>query len=153
MKAVVFDSCGSADVLSLADVPTPTPRAHEVRIKVHAATVSAEDPKMRAFDHPALFWLPVALLFGFPKPRVRILGMERILGGASNFHWTTADLEELSQLLRTGRLRTVVDREYRLEDAALAHRYVEQGHKRGNVVLNIVSREATSGVGQRFGCI
>src|SRR5687768_18561726 len=76
MKAVVFESYGPADVLAIADVPTPVPKPNEVRIKVHAASVSAEDPKMRAFDHPALFWLPVALLFGFPRPRVRVLGME-----------------------------------------------------------------------------
>lgn len=325
MKAAIFDRYGPADVLTIAEVPTPTPGPNEIRIRVHAAGVSAEDPKLRAFDHPPLFWLPVGLLFGFRKPRVRILGMElagevdavgrdverfrvgdqvfgytgirhgayaeyrclpergvlahkpphtsfveaaaipngaltalvylrdmaklargeqvlihgasgavgtaavqlarhigahvtgvcstrnlelvaslgadevidytredftlrpaaydvvfdtvsrtsfrqvrrvlkdrgrylvtqfglrellqmawtamvggkRIIGGASNFRWTAERLEELAGLLRAGHLRAVVDRRYPLEEVVLAHRYVEQGHKRGNVVLTI----------------
>jgi NADPH:quinone reductase-like Zn-dependent oxidoreductase len=32
-------------------------------------------------------------------------------------------------------VRTVVDRQYPLEELAEAHRYVEQGHKRGNVII------------------
>ena len=76
MKAVVFDRYGPPERLRLEEVDRPTPKASEVLIRVHAATVSAEDPKMRSFDHPPMFWLPIALLFGFPRPRVRILGME-----------------------------------------------------------------------------
>jgi NADPH:quinone reductase-like Zn-dependent oxidoreductase len=65
----------------------------------------------------------------------RIVGSKRVLGGASNFHWTAAMLEELANLVRTGALKTVIDRRYSLDQVVLAHRYVEQGHKRGNVVL------------------
>jgi NADPH:quinone reductase-like Zn-dependent oxidoreductase len=328
MRAAIFDRYGPANVLTIAETPTPEPRSNEVRIRVRAASVSAEDPKLRAFDHPPLFRLPVGLLFGFRRPRVRILGMElagevdavgrdverfrvgdnvfgytgvrhgahaeyrclpergvlahkpqnmsfveaaavpngaltalvylrtmakleprervliygasgsvgtaavqlakhlgahvtgvcsasnvelvaalgadevldytredftlrvaeydvvfdtvvktsfrqvartltdrgrylvtqfgvreitqmawtamvggkRIIGGASNFHWTAELLEEIAGLVQAGRLRSVVDRQYPLEDVALAHRYVEQGHKRGNVVLTIGDR-------------
>jgi NADPH:quinone reductase-like Zn-dependent oxidoreductase len=325
MRAVVFDRYGPSEVLHIDEVPTPVPRPNEVRIRVHAAGVSAEDPKLRAFDHPALLWLPVGLLYGFVRPRIRVLGMElageveaigrdvtrfrvgdhvfgytgirhgayaeyrclpehgvlahrprnlsfveaaalpngaltalvylramaklrreeriliygasgsvgtaavqlakhlgahvtgvcstrnlelvaslgaddvldytredftrratkydvvfdtvakttfrevspiltergrylltqfgvrellqmawtatvggkRVLGGASNFHWSAPLLEELAGLVQTGRLKPVIDRQYCFEDAALAHRYVEQGHKRGNVVLTL----------------
>jgi NADPH:quinone reductase-like Zn-dependent oxidoreductase len=76
MRAAVFDRYGPADVLTITELPVPIPKPNEIRIKVHAAGVSAEDPKLRAFDHPPLFWLPVGLLFGFRRPRVRVLGME-----------------------------------------------------------------------------
>lgn len=48
-------------------------------------------------------------------------------------------LKELESLYAKGRLRTVIDRCYPLERTAEAHRYVDTGHKRGNVVLTITS--------------
>jgi NADPH:quinone reductase-like Zn-dependent oxidoreductase len=41
-------------------------------------------------------------------------------------------------LIRLGELKPVVDRCYPLQDAEKAHRYVEAGHKRGNVVLTVL---------------
>ncbi len=76
MKAVVFTEFGPPEVLRFVDVERPVPRRGELLIRVHATTVSAEDPKMRAADHPPLLWLPVGVLFGFRRPRVQILGME-----------------------------------------------------------------------------
>lgn len=76
MKAIRCFEYGSADVLRVVEVETPLPRRGEVLIRVHATTVSAEDPKMRAFDHPAFLALPIALLVGYPRPRRGIWGME-----------------------------------------------------------------------------
>lgn len=323
MKAVVFTEYGPPEVLRLEDVDRPVPDDDDVLIRVHASTVSAEDPKLRSFAHPPLLWLPMGLLLGFRRPRRPILGMDlagevervgskvtrfkkgdrvfgytgvrlgahaeykcipesgilarmprnmtyeeaaaapngaltalvylrnwakvepgervlvygasgavgtaavqlakhfgaevtgvcstrnvelvrslgadkvidytkeniseagevydvffdtvgktslaqiegslgrngrylvtvfgarallqmlwtslaggrRVMGGASNFKWTGADLELLRELIEAGRLRSVVDRCYPLAEASAAHRYVEEGRKRGNVVL------------------
>ena len=48
-----------------------------------------------------------------------------------------ADLVYLAELAATGELRPVIDRTYALDDIIDAHRYVDTGHKRGNVVLTV----------------
>jgi NADPH:quinone reductase-like Zn-dependent oxidoreductase len=45
------------------------------------------------------------------------------------------DLELVGKLFETGILTPVIDRRYRMEQAAEAHAYVDRGHKVGNVVL------------------
>lgn len=63
-------------MLRLVELPTPLPRRDEVLVRICATTVSAEDPKMRGFDHPAAFRLPLAILYGYPRPRRGVWGME-----------------------------------------------------------------------------
>jgi len=47
------------------------------------------------------------------------------------------NLQYLSELIVRNRLKTIIDREYSMNDIAEAHRYVEAGHKQGNVVMKI----------------
>jgi NADPH:quinone reductase-like Zn-dependent oxidoreductase len=71
MRAVVYERYGPPEVLRIDDVEQPVPKEDEIRIKIHATSVTRTDIGLRA-GKPFI----VRFFFGLLRPRRSILGTE-----------------------------------------------------------------------------
>lgn len=76
MKAVVWNTYGPPEKLTLKDIPRPEPKDDEVLIQIHASTVTLGDCEIRSLDFIFTISLMLRLYFGLFKPRERVLGQE-----------------------------------------------------------------------------
>ena len=68
-------------------------------------------------------------------PWVALTSDKKLLAGVATE--SAGDLQLLAELTSTANYRPVIDRSYPLAQMAEAHRYVDGGHKRGNVVISV----------------
>ncbi len=92
MKAIVYESYGPPDVLQLKEVEKPVPKENEILIRIHAATVTSGDCRVRSLNMPFGFGLIARLFLGVSRPRRQVLGtelagaIEAVGGGVSKFN-------------------------------------------------------------------
>jgi NADPH:quinone reductase-like Zn-dependent oxidoreductase len=75
MKAIECLQYGGSENLVLTELEKPSPKDHEILIKIHATSVTTSDVLIRRMNEPPILKFLLQLIFGFGKPRNPILGM------------------------------------------------------------------------------
>ena len=150
MRALRYDRFGPPDVLHVVDIPEPVPRAGEVKVRVHAASLNPLDWKVRA-GH--LRWLPM-----FRRPP-RTLGCDfagEIVGvsaGARSHYVGERVFGSLRPFGRDGALADYlvagVDRLATMPDG-LDYEQAAALPMAGGTALQAIADEARLGAGQRI---
>ena len=164
MRGAVSDHYGPPDVVHVEDVAQPQPKADEILIRVRAAAINRTDVQQSDFTqnrdrYDVIFDAVGKLSFARCRAALKQGGRYVPTDGVTNMllavshvpvrgrravmalppRYRKVDVLFLKQLIDAGRYRPVVDRVYALDDIIEAHRYVDTGQKRGNVVISVAA--------------
>jgi NADPH:quinone reductase-like Zn-dependent oxidoreductase len=76
MQAAVYHEYGPPEVVRIEDIPKPTPKDHELLVRVRASSLGTWDCEARSFSFPLWFWLPLRIAMGIRRPRWPVLGQD-----------------------------------------------------------------------------
>jgi NADPH:quinone reductase-like Zn-dependent oxidoreductase len=74
MKAALCTAYGPPEVLQIAILERPIPKANEVLIRIKASSVNSGDVRVRGLDVDGFMRIVMRFVLGFTKPRKPILG-------------------------------------------------------------------------------
>lgn len=74
MKAAICPQYGPPEVLTIEDIPKPSPKKHEVLVKVVASSLNSGDVRIRGLRVEGFMKVVMRILLGFTKPRQPVLG-------------------------------------------------------------------------------
>lgn len=128
MGAEVTGVCSTANVDWVRDLGA-----------VEVVDYTQEDFTQRDVRYDLIFDTVGKMMSGLPKSHfARALKPGGAVVSIEDGYKESAEaLAALAELMEAGSVRSVIDRTYALADMVEAHRYVEQGHKKGNVVVTV----------------
>ena len=105
-------------------------------VVIEAVNKSSFSACMRVLKEDGIYVNVTEPLPSFQMLWVKMRSNKRVMLG-ENAPERTDDLIFIKELVETEKLKPVIDRSYPINQIVEAHRYVEKGHKKGNVVLTV----------------
>jgi NADPH:quinone reductase-like Zn-dependent oxidoreductase len=147
-KVLIYGASGSVGTFALqlarnfgAEVTGVCSNANLEMVKSLGANevidYTASDFTLKGMFYDVIFDAVGKLEYKWVKKSLKKTGkyFNVLTDSGSSMKLKVADLVSLRDLIEAGTLRSVIDRRYHLEDIVEAHRYVDKGHKKGNVVI------------------
>ncbi len=105
----------------------------------HVIDYTAEDFTLREERYDLIFDAVGKMISGLTESHFKqaLAPGGTVVSIEGNYKESVDDLVALAALMEAGEVESVIDRRYALDEMVEAHRYVEQGHKKGNVVISV----------------